>query len=75
MSDFGTRLRLIRVEQGMTIQEMANALGLSYTTVHKYELGERRPSAVRAVEIAEKLGVPAGWLRGEGETFAWEVAE
>ena len=74
MSDFATRLRVIRAEQNMTIQEMADALDLPYGTQQAYKTGKRRPSDARLRKIAEKLGVPAGWLRGEGETFAWEVA-
>lgn len=70
-SDFGTRLRQIRVERDMTQFDFANLLGHSLRTEQEYETNRRDPGIKRAQEIAEQLSVPWLWLIGYGDTFPW----
>lgn len=61
----GERIRLRRTELGMTQEQLASALGISYQQVQKYENGVNRISASRLAEIAQRLEVPIGWFLDE----------
>lgn len=63
----GERIRLRRTELGLTQEQLASALGISYQQVQKYENGVNRISASRLAEIAQKLEVPIGWFVEEPE--------
>jgi transcriptional regulator with XRE-family HTH domain len=58
----GERIRLLRTERGLTQEQLAAALEVSYQQVQKYETGANRISAGRIYEIARKLGVEVGWF-------------
>jgi transcriptional regulator with XRE-family HTH domain len=53
----GERIRVRRTELGLTQEELARQLGISYQQVQKYETGANRISAGRLYEIAEELRV------------------
>jgi transcriptional regulator with XRE-family HTH domain len=53
----GERIRMRRAELGLTQEQLAQALNVSYQQVQKYETGANRISAGRIYEIARKLGV------------------
>lgn len=53
----GERIRLRRTELGLTQEQLAEALDVSYQQIQKYETGANRVSAGRMLEIARKLGV------------------
>ncbi len=63
----GERIRLRRSELGLTQDELASALGVSYQQVQKYENGVNRISAVRLWQIGRTLDVPVGWFFDEPE--------
>ena len=75
MSDLATRLRVILAEQDMTVRQLAGYVDISYSQLQRYATGTAKPTLKNLTLLAERLGVPAGWFMGEGETFAWEVAE
>jgi putative transcriptional regulator len=52
------RIALLRVEQGVSRREFADALGVHYQTVGYLERGEYNPSLHLALRIAEFFGVP-----------------
>jgi transcriptional regulator with XRE-family HTH domain len=54
----GQRIRLQRVERGWSQDRLAEALGLTFQQVQKYENGKNRISAGRLQEIARVLNVP-----------------
>ncbi len=54
----GARVRQRRVLQGMTQTDLANALGLTFQQVQKYENGRNRISASRLFELSQVLDVP-----------------
>ncbi len=47
---------------GLTQQQLANLIGVTYQQAHKYERGMNRISAGRLYEIARVLGVDVGHL-------------
>jgi transcriptional regulator with XRE-family HTH domain len=58
----GERIRLRRTELGLTQEQLAEALGVSYQQIQKYETGANRISAGRILEIARKLSVDVGFF-------------
>ncbi len=56
----GERIRLRRTEAGLTQEQLASTLDISYQQIQKYETGANRVSAGRMLEIARKLGVEVG---------------
>lgn len=57
--------RLMDLQGNMTIQEFADKLGLSRTTVGFYLAGTRIPDAIGIDQIATKCGVSTDWLLGK----------
>ena len=47
---------------GMTQQQLAAAIKVSYQQAHKYEVGMHRVSAARLYQMAEALGVAVGYF-------------
>ena len=58
----GARIRLRRRMQGVSQEKLADALGLTFQQVQKYERGANRVSASMLVKAARFLGVPAADL-------------
>jgi transcriptional regulator with XRE-family HTH domain len=69
----GTRIRTRRLLLGMNQETLANALGLTFQQVQKYEGGANRVSASRLAQVAEVLRVPVTYFFNDLET-AGEVA-
>lgn len=60
----GQRIRVRRSELGMSQQDLATALGLSFQQVQKYEKGKNRVGATRLQEIANALKMPVNQFYG-----------
>ena len=58
----GQRLRQRRISLGITQEDMANALGLSFQQVQKYEKGMNRMSSSRLWEIGRIVGVDVAYF-------------
>ncbi len=58
----GSRIRERRVMLGLSQQQMANLIGVTYQQAHKYERGINRISAGRLYEIARVLRVPVSYF-------------
>jgi transcriptional regulator with XRE-family HTH domain len=54
----GKRIRIRRLVLGMNQKTLAQALGVTYQQMQKYETGANRVSASCLSEIADALGVP-----------------
>src|SRR5262252_8709955 len=64
----GGRIRERRIMLGLTQQQLAELIGVTYQQEHKYERGINRVSAGRLSEIARALNVPVGYFyEGIGE--------
>ena len=53
----GARIREIRIENGMSQEDLGNKVGLSADRIQKYENGVRKPKAELLQKIATSLGV------------------
>lgn len=51
------RIKEIRKAQRMSVQELADAAGLSFMSIYRYEAGTRMPKFTDALKIAKVLGV------------------
>lgn len=58
----GARLRGRRKQLGMTQSHLAEALGVTFQQVQKYERGANRVSASTLYELAGALGVDIGYF-------------
>ncbi len=58
----GTRIRERRIMMGLSQQQLARMIGVTYQQAHKYERGLNRISAGRLYEIAQVLSVPVSWF-------------
>jgi transcriptional regulator with XRE-family HTH domain len=58
----GARMRERRILLGLTQQQMADLIGVTYQQAHKYEKGINRVAAGRLSRIAQALGVPIGYF-------------
>ena len=71
----GGRIRERRIMLGLSQQQMAHMIGVTYQQTHKYERGINRISAGRLFEIARVLKVPVSYFfeglgdRPEGGTL------
>jgi transcriptional regulator with XRE-family HTH domain len=58
----GAKIRQRRVTLGLTQQQMAEVIGVTYQQAHKYEKGINRLSAGRLYAFAHALGVEVGYF-------------
>ena len=66
----GARLRARRIALGLSQQQVADLVGITYQQAHKYETGANRVSAGRLHQLARALGVDVGYFfegLGSGE--------
>lgn len=54
----GARLRIFRANAGISQQDLAAALGVTYQQIQKYECGTNRLSVTRLMDAAAALGHP-----------------
>lgn len=68
----GAKMRERRIMLGLTQQQLAELIGVTYQQAHKYEKGINRIAAGRLYAVAHVLGVEVGWFFDgidTGETF------
>ena len=53
----GERLRTLRKERGMTARDLADEIGVSYTTIYRWENGDRVPDGFNMGKLMNVLGV------------------
>ena len=63
----GVRVRDLRKDRGLTLDELAAASGVSRAMISKLERGEKNPTLVIAARLAEGLGVSLSRLAGVEE--------
>ncbi len=65
--DMGQRIRLRRVELKITQRKLAEALGVTFQQLQKYENGLNRVGAARLEQIAAILDVPITFFYDSGK--------
>jgi len=61
---FGSRLKALRKERGLSQTALADLLGSSKQVVSRYETGQRVPKVDTVLHYASALGVPLSVLAG-----------
>jgi len=62
LSDFGQRLKTIRIKQKMTQKELATALNLAQSTIANYENNIRFPGELQLRQLSDILNVSVDYL-------------
>lgn len=62
---FAENLKSLRIERGLTQEQLAQELGLSKGTIFRYETGKREPNFTAMSKIEKYFGVSANFLKGE----------
>lgn len=63
----GPRLKWLRGQRGMTLDDVSEATGISKSTMSRLETGQRRPSLELLLPLAQTSRVPLGELVGAPE--------
>ncbi|WP_119165986.1 helix-turn-helix domain-containing protein [Algihabitans albus] len=58
----GRRIRQARALRGLSMEKLAQALGISYQQLQKYEVGSNRVSCGRLWLIGQTLDLPIGFF-------------
>ena len=71
MVDFGSNLKRLRVQEGLTQQQLADRIGVTKSVVSYYELQERHPSPEVLIKLAAVFHVSTDYLLGieKGESI------
>ncbi|KUL51954.1 XRE family transcriptional regulator [Streptomyces sp. NRRL F-4489] len=64
LAEVGPRLKRVRTERGVTLSALAEATGISKSTLSRLESGQRRPSLELLLPIAQAHQVPLDELVG-----------
>lgn len=63
MRRFGEKLRVLRTQQGMTLRDLATALGYSsYSYLAQLERGQKQPTVELVIKVAQLFHITADQL-------------
>ncbi|KND49580.1 MAG: hypothetical protein AB203_00665 [Parcubacteria bacterium C7867-008] len=71
----GARIRLLRKVRGLSQQALAEAAGVTFQQIQKYERGANRVSASMLTRIAKTLNVPVAEMFGENSVSSGIIDE
>lgn len=60
----GNRIRELRLEKGVSLDQMSNGTGLNRATINNYENGKTEPKLKTWLKLANYFGVSVGYLQG-----------
>lgn len=65
MNKYGNRIRWIREKNNDSMEDLAKKMNMSWSTLGKYERGERRITPELLEEVAKVYDVPLSYFYGE----------
>ena len=69
MNTMGKRIYMKRTENGMTMKQLADRLGVQTSAINKYEKGAVENIKRKTIEdMAKIFGCSPSWLKGEEKT-------
>ncbi len=68
-SDFKTRLKELRIEKGLSQNDLAKLLRMSKMAISHWELGHSEPSIEQLITLAEYFAVSADYLIGKNDYY------
>lgn len=72
--NFGNTLKELRMQNGMTQQQLATQIGVSKSVISYYELQERTPSPEILVKLSAIFHVSADYLLGIDKNNSLDVS-
>ena len=73
-STVGEKIKYIRYQNNLSQFKFASEIGVSESTVFRWEVGERTPSKPHAKKICEKFDVPQDWFLEVFDTEMFDPA-
>lgn len=67
---YGERIRRLRKENNMTLRELADELGISFTALGNYEREDREPSFQFFLDLANYFGVSMDYFSGRDNVIS-----
>lgn len=64
MVDFGKRLKALRIESGLTQQQVADRIWVNKASISSYELSTRLPSYEVLIKLSKLFNVSTDYLLG-----------
>lgn len=64
MMTIGDRIKLHRERRGLTQTELADRIGVTESTICKWEKGMREPSLINAISVADSFNMTLDCLVG-----------
>jgi len=61
-NSFSSTLKQLRVERKVTQEELAEAIGVSFSSINSYEIGRRLPGNATLIKLANYFGVKVDHL-------------
>ena len=74
-NQIGARIRNLRLERGMTQENVANGIGISRTCMANYETGKRHPDNLILKRLSQLLGVSVEYLLGTSKVRHYTLRE
>lgn len=65
LTNFGDRLKTLRVTKGLTLEQLAFEADVELSQVHRVEKGKINPTLTTLVALAKGLGITLSELVGE----------
>ncbi|NLC77487.1 MAG: helix-turn-helix transcriptional regulator [Clostridia bacterium] len=62
--ELGQRLKRLRMQKGMTQEQLAEVIGISRSALSMYELNQREPDLSTLIAIADYFSVSTDYLLG-----------
>jgi transcriptional regulator with XRE-family HTH domain len=66
------RIAELRKEKGLTLQQVADAIGVGNNTISRYENGKREPKLETWFKLSDFFDVPVSYLQGIGNSRDYE---
>ena len=66
------RIAELRKEKGLTLQQVADAIGVGNNTISRYETGKREPKLETWFKLSDFFDVPVSYLQGIGNSRDYE---
>lgn len=73
--DFGSKLKELRTQAGMTQQQLANLVGVTKSVISFYELRERAPSPDTLIKCAGIFHVSTDYLLGIDKSNTLDISD
>ena len=75
MSVVGDNIRMIREQQGYSMNALAKKAGIAYATLNAIERSTKSPSVDTIALLSAALGIPVSYLLGEQQESAFTAQE